>query len=84
MHRLLSLWEPYLVRKNYVVKVVGSWESFRKTTSIYFCRNLPMVTAAYGTLGLMEKEMSTAISHLKCYHRLSPLGNCNEKEAVGI
>lgn len=43
-----------------------------------------MVTAVHGTLGLMEKEMSTAILHLKYYHRLSPWGDCNEKEALGI
>ena len=84
MYRLLSLGEPYLVTKDHVLKVVGSWESFRRTTSIHFCRNLPMVTAVHGTLGLMEKEMSTTVSHLKCYHRLSPWGNFNEKEALGI
>lgn len=38
----IKLQEPYLVKKNYVLKVVGSWETFRKTTSTYFCRNLPI------------------------------------------
>lgn len=81
MHRLLSLREPHLVNKDYGLKVVGSWGSFRSATSIYFFRNLPMITAVHGTLGLMEKEISAAILHPKCYHRLSPWGNCNEKEA---
>jgi len=56
VHGLLSLGEPYLVKKDYVLKVVGSWESFRRTTSIHFCRNLPMVTDAHGTLGPQQKK----------------------------
>lgn len=47
-----------------------------------FCRNLPVITTVRGTLCLMKK-MAAAILQSK-YHSLSPWGNCNEKEALGI
>lgn len=48
-----------------------------------FCRNLPVITTVRGTLCLMKKKMAAAILQSK-YHSLSPWGNCNEKEALGI